>query len=146
MRGLVEGDDTNDVVRSHNYFMLGWAHVADEGVSFSFVRPLINICSWPGKVEGGYPGPGSSSISVSLDFGDGRAFPLQPLCVLQHTLVFLFAHLFALPEHDIPYLVLSHALRASVVHRGHKKCELLIEVATWNGDGLRTACLTMPTN
>lgn len=27
-----------------------------------------------------------------------------------------------------------------------KKRELLIEVAKWAGDGLRTACLKMPTN
>ena len=34
LRALVERDDVNDAVRFHNSFMLGWTHVADEGVSF----------------------------------------------------------------------------------------------------------------
>ena len=38
-------------------------------------------------VKGGYPGPGSRSPGVALDLGDGRAFPLPPLCLLRADLL-----------------------------------------------------------
>ena len=55
-------------------------------------------------------------------------------------------YLFALSEHGVPRLFTAtlYELRSPIA--ADKKRELLIEVAKWSGDGLRTTCLKMPTN
>ena len=65
--------------------------------------------------------------------------------MLQLTLVFLFYffYLFALSEHVASFIATLYELRSSIA--ADKKRELLIEVAKWSGDGLRTTCLKMPT-
>ena len=53
-------------------------------------------------------------------------------------------YLFALSEHIASFIATLYELRSSIA--ADKKRELLIEVAKWSGDGLRTTCLKMPTN
>ena len=57
---------------------------------------------------------------------------------------FPLVYLFALSEHIALFLATLYELRSSIA--ADKKRELLIEVAKWSGDGLRTTCLKMPTN
>jgi hypothetical protein len=99
LRRLIEkGRCERCAVRFHHSFMLGLAHVADEGVSFSRCQAVNKFALGQGKLK-----EGTQVLEAALQASPSTLAMVEPFLFNPCSCFNSLFYLFALPEHRAPH-------------------------------------------